>query len=169
MNETLPTEREHCFAELLDRNLPMLRSAAFRVVGNRADADEAVQQACLAAWRQYHSFRGEAKLSSWLYRITINESYNLLRLRKREAEKARRFAANPVEPARKNEAALLRLEDEIGKLPVPYREAIHYGVLSGMSGVEAAERLNCTPNTLYQRIFKAKTLLRKAMGEGEYE
>ena len=65
----------------------MLRSVAYRIVGNCADADEAIQQAMLAAWRKFDTFRGCSRMSSWIYRITVNESYNILRNRRREAEK----------------------------------------------------------------------------------
>lgn len=142
----------------------MLRSVAYRIVGNSADADEAIQQAMLSAWRKFDSFRGQSQISSWIYRITVNESYNILRSRRREAEKIANYARYAGESGT-DEHIYRRLETEICNLPELYREAIQIGVLSGLDGSAAAERLGCSANTLYQRIFKAKTLLRKAMRE----
>ena len=158
-------DRESCFNECIDRNLPMLRSVAYRIVGNCADADEAIQQAMLAAWRKFDTFRGCSRMSSWIYRITVNESYTILRNRRREAEKIAQYAENADAAEEPDEDRFRRLELEIGKLPELYREAIQVGVLSGLDGADAADRLGCSANTLYQRIFKAKTLLRKAMKE----
>ena len=53
--------------------------------------------------------------------------------------------------------------DAEGMAPELYREAIVWGYLSDLSGSEAAARLGCSENTLYQRVFKAKQKLKKAM------
>ena len=158
-------DREAVFNHLIDEHLPMLRSVAYRITGNAADTDEAIQLALLSAWKKFDTFRGNAKMSSWVYRITVNESYNILRNRRREAEKIAQYAENADAAEEPDEDRFRRLELEIGKLPELYREAIQVGVLSGLDGADAADRLGCSANTLYQRIFKAKTLLRKAMKE----
>lgn len=157
-------DRERCFNECIDRHLPMLRSVSYRIVGNCTDADEAIQQAMLSAWRRFDTFRGQAQMSSWIYRITVNESYNILRKRRRESEKIAEYA-KCAESADQDDSQLCRLEEAIGNLPELYRTAIEVGVLAGLDGPAAAERLGCSANTLYQRIFKAKSLLRKAMRE----
>ena len=161
-------DRERCFNECIDRHLPMLRSVAYRIVGNCADADEAIQQSMFAAWRRFDTFRGRSRMSSWIYRITVNESYNILRKRRRESEKIAEYAKHAGEPD-PDDPQLRRLEEEIGRLPELYRAAIQIGVLAGLDGAAAAERLGCSANTLYQRIFKAKALLRKAMREASDE
>ena len=163
-------DRERCFNECIDRHLPMLRSVAYRIVGNCADADEAIQQSMFAAWRRFDTFRGQSQMSSWIYRITVNESYNILRKRRRESEKIAEYAkqAGDME-SDSDDPQLRRLEKEIGRLPELYRAAIQIGVLTGLDGAVAAERLGCSANTLYQRIFKAKALLRKAMREASDE
>lgn len=161
-------DRETIFNSLIDEHLPMLRRVAYRVTGNAADSDEAIQQAMLSAWRRFDSFRGQAKLSSWIYRITVNACYDVLRARQREARKREAYQANPVAPEQ-DDADIARLEAAIARLPELYREAIVLGVLSGMDGKSAAEQLGCSPNTLYQRIHKAKQLLRSEYREVQDE
>ena len=58
---------------------------------------------------------------------------------------------------------MAKLEAAVAGLPELYREAVVWGCLSDLSGREAAERLGCSENTLYQRVFKAKKMLKRAM------
>jgi RNA polymerase sigma factor, sigma-70 family len=161
-------DREAVFNHLIDEHLPMLRSVAYRVTGNAADTDEAIQLALLSAWKKFDTFRGNAKMSSWVYRITVNASYDILRARERESRKLAAYAATPAVPENDN-SDVERLEAAIAELPELYREAIVLGVLSDLDGRTAAERLGCSPNTLYQRIHKAKQLLRQTYREVQYE
>ena len=75
---------------------------------------------------------------------------------------------NPSVPEQDN-SDIERLEAAIARLPELYREAIVLGVLSGMDGRSTAEQLGCSPNTLYQRIHKAKQLLRHKYREVQDE
>ena len=144
--------------------LKYLRGGVFRIVGNESDTDDVIQEALLRAFRRIGSFRGDADLRSWVYRIAVNCAFDLLRERKRQAEANGNYAANPPESkSDSNEKQLVELEQAISELPEIYREAIVWGVLSDLSGSEAAARLGCSENTLYQRVFKAKRKLRKMM------
>ena len=55
---------------------------AMRLVRNQADAEDLVQDSFVKAWTELHSFRGDSKFSSWLYRIVYNHALNKLRIRK---------------------------------------------------------------------------------------
>ena len=152
------------FQRLCRDELTYLRGGVFRIVGNAADTDDVIQEALLRACRRADSFRGDADLRSWVYRIAMNCAFDLLRERNRRAEANGKYAADPVEQKDGSvEKQLVRLERAIAELPVTYREAIVWGVLSDLSGSEAAARLGCSENTLYQRVFKAKRKLKKAM------
>lgn len=154
------------FANLIRDKLEFFRSVAIKIVNTCADADDAVQEALLRAWDRRKSFRGdESVLSAWVARITVSESYNILRKRKRQEAVRQEYA----EDRRRNDTLLVRLDSAIESLPELYRETVHIAVLSGLSGEEAARQLGCSTNTLYQRIHKAKILLREAMGRWENE
>ena len=156
--------KEEIFSALITRDLGMLRSAAYRILGDQTEVDDAVQEALLVAWNKYSQFRAEAEFSSWVYRITINQCCDRLRKRKREAAKLKAYAENKaLDPAPDANEQLDRLMEAIAELPGIYRDSIFVGVLGGFPAEQAAGILQCCVNTLYQRIHKAKKLLRKKL------
>ena len=160
-------EMEKRFQRLCCEELTYLRGGVFRIVGNADDTDDVIQEALLRACRRADSFRRESDLRSWVYRIAVNCAFDLLRDRKRQAEAGRQYAETAVQKGSVDETRLAALEQAVAELPVIYREAVVWGCLSDLSGKEAAARLGCTENTLYQRVFKAKQLLKKKMTQKE--
>lgn len=154
------------FAELIRDRLAFYRSVALGIVNTRADADDAVQEALVRAWDRRRSFRGDrAALAAWVARITVSESYNLLRRRRRQEAVRQEYAPDRQPP----DPMLARLDRAIAELPELYRETVHIAILSGLSGEEAAKELGCSRNTLYQRIHQAKNLLRQRLRRSENE
>ena len=161
-------EKEKRFQRLCRDELQYLRGGVFRIVGNAADTDDTVQEALLRAYRRYSSFRGDAELRSWVYKIALNCAFDLLRERKRTKEIEQKYAGGqPDKAAPAADPRMAQLEEAVAGLPELYREAIVWGCLSDLPGREAAERLGCSENTLYQRVFKAKQLLKQAMEDEE--
>lgn len=148
---------------LIDAELPMLRTVAYRVLGNTHDADEAIQNALLKAWKHFERFRNESKLSSWVYRVTLNECFEMLRKRKTELKYLKMYVENPQPNKTVDDERLNELRLAIAALPKIYRAALTVGYLSELSTENAAEKLECSVNTLYQRIHKAKQLLKRRM------
>ena len=158
------TERDERFHRLFSDELPILRGGVYRIVGNTADTDDVIQEALLRAYQSYDSFRSDAKLVSWVYRIAQNCAFDFLRRRKRQAETRKIYSKIGSADADNGASELMeKLESAVAKLPELYREAIVWGCLSGLSGHEAAQRLECSENTLYQRVFKAKQMLKKML------
>ena len=151
------------FADLIQSQLGLFRKIAFQIVNSYADADDAVQTALLRAWAKRSSFRGDpGALSSWVQRIIVSVSYDLLRKRLRDHRKHDSLQILESVPDHRD-PDLEILDNAIAKLPELYRETIHLAVLSGLSGEEAAKNLGCSTNTLYQRIHKAKKMLLGSM------
>ncbi len=157
--------KQQFFDQLIDRDLGMLRASARRILGNPFDADEAIQQSLLTAWQKFESFKNRARLSSWLYRITVNSSYDMLRKQQREHRKLCDYAQHTAPGPERSDARLDELELAIAGLPELYREAISIGFLSGLDGEKAAGILECSVNTLHQRVHKAKQLLKQKLGD----
>lgn len=156
--------KQEIFERLISEELGVLRAAAYRLLGDPVEVDEAVQEALLTAWNKFDQFRGGAKLSSWVYRITVNQCCDRIRKRKREAEKLKAYAeTEAAEAAVNRNESLDRLAEAVAELPELYRESILIGCLSDYSSDEAATLLDCTVNTLYQRIHKAKQLLKEKL------
>src|SRR5262245_50802116 len=76
------------FETLVRRETPRLLSVARRILGNEDDAREAVHQGFIAAYRGRGQFHGDARLSTWLHRIIVNKSLDVLRARQRRPEDA---------------------------------------------------------------------------------
>ncbi|MBQ9787113.1 MAG: RNA polymerase sigma factor [Lentisphaeria bacterium] len=153
--------KQEIFDTLISQDLKMLRSAAFKILGNQADVDEAVQEALLIAWNKFDQFRSGAKLSTWVYRITVNHCCDRLKKKKQENEKLLKYADNQSAGIKENHNPMLDdLAEAVAELPEPYRESILIGFLSGFDGKEAAELIGCSINTLYQRIHRAKEILK---------
>ena len=158
------------FEAIVRESLPLFHGMALRILKNAADADDAVQTALLRGWRRRFLLRTSEKLVGWLGRIVINESYNILRRRRRESTVALNTVTVTEEPQEPDgihmgeaEMQLQKLENAIAELPELYRQTIHIAVLSNLETEEAAKLLGCSVNTLYQRIHKAKQLLRDAL------
>ena len=147
----------------------MFRGMAMRILKNSADADDAVQTALMRGWTRRFFLRKRV-LAGWLARIVINESYTILRKRKREAtvdidavSEAQLNSGKDDRDKAMEEAQMQKLEAAIAALPELYRQTVHIALLSNLETQEAADLLGCTANTLYQRLHKAKQLLREAL------
>jgi len=175
---------EHAFELLMRRHNQMLYRIARSILRDDAEAEDAVQDAYLAAFRNIAGFRGGARLSTWLGRIVINESYGLLRKRKRagvvlpfspqsdpwdagerDAEEDAMTDASSEQPdaaASRGEVRRL-LERNIDALPDQFRTAFILREVEEMSVDDAAACLGVPAATVRTRTFRARALLREAM------
>lgn len=148
-----------------------------RICANPDDAQEAAQEAFLAAWQGLPFFRGDASFSTWLYRLTSNACIDLLRRESRHAH-----AAGPsLDDAELNldvpdpgsapqdalERAELRRDVETGlrTLPIEYREALILRELHQLSYGEIAESLEADLGTVKSRISRGRKLLRNYLAK----
>jgi len=155
-------QAEERFAAMIREHLSLFRGLSRRILVTAADVDDAVQSALLKAWQRKGSFREDAQLAHWVARIVINESYDILRRRSRERAGLADYMPETSE-AENREEQLRLLDEAIAGLPEMYRETVHLALLSGLGSDTAARMLDCTPNTLYQRMHKARELLRRRL------
>ncbi|MBP0484360.1 RNA polymerase sigma factor [Sagittula sp. M10.9X] len=150
------------FGLLVARVYDRVYGYAVRLTGNPAEAEDLAQDLCAALPGKLRSFRGEAKLSTWLYRIAVNAARDRFR---RQATRARaaagwgdweeaRQAANAEEAARRDwlAEAMACLNDDL-------RETLAL-VLDGVSHAEAGAVLGVSEGTISWRISEAKKRLR---------
>jgi RNA polymerase sigma-70 factor (ECF subfamily) len=127
--------------------------------------DDLIQQTFLAAFRSAGSFRG-AKLQSWLFGIACN----VMRTNVRKEIARRRVTSElaelpPAEPARPQDADVVRLRAAIARLPEKYRVVIVLVDLEGERGADAARILGIPEGTLWRRLSEARSALRAELGE----
>jgi len=162
------------------RNNQRLFRAAWSILGNRTEAEDAVQSAYVSAFAAIGSFAGQSSLATWLTRIVINEALGRERAARRR--RARLDAASVTDLERYREKLMsgsferggpdaslaikqLRsiLEAAIVELPAEFRTVFVMRDVEGMSVEEVAEALDTLPATIKTRLFRARRRLREAL------
>lgn len=166
------------FESIMRRYNRLLFRTARSILKSDAEAEDALQEAYLRAWRALGSYRAEARLSTWLVRIVINEA--LGRLRRRGAQVLAldatidlpeiamedRLEANPDDrPDRAAMRAEVRalLETCIDSLPEAFRTVFMLRAVEEMSVEEVAAATGLPPATVRTRFFRARGLLREGL------
>lgn len=162
------------------RNNQRLFRAAWTILQNRADAEDAVQSAYLRAFAHIAGFEGRSSLSTWLTRIVINEALMRARAAKRRRanldresvtilddyrEKLMQGSTSATAPDGSIARAQIRqmLEQAISRLPDPFRLVFVLREVEGLSVDEAAETLGIQPATVKTRHFRARRRLQEEL------
>lgn len=147
------------FTALCETLPPTLRRIALGILRSEADADDAVQQALLNAWRARQKAEPR-NLRAWITRITVNECRNIQRARMR---------VTPVEtPRDENESYEppdIALRDAIAALPDMLRLPLLIKYMEGYSERETAQALRLPVTTVKNRLYRARKALAKALEE----
>lgn len=156
---------------------------AFRYLRNKEDAEEVMQDVLFKVYKKIGAFRGDAALSSWIYRITFNASMSRLRTAKyqRTQNDELSLTANEGEEqsVRHEVADWSDLADEqvfrsqlrkkvfsaILSLPAIYRAPVMLRDIQGMSTEEASEILRVKDQTLKSRLHRGRLILRKQLAD----
>ena len=159
------------FEEIVRAHEATVYHLALRQLGSREDAEDAAQEVFLKAYTGLQSFRGESRLSVWLYRVTNNVCIDFLRRRKETVSlSAQDEDGEPLEleipDARFDPAALAEradLREQVGraldKLPPDARQILLLRELGGQSYDEIAQTLSLDIGTVKSRIFRARKKL----------
>ena len=161
------------FNQLILRWERPIYALAYRVIGREEDARDVCQEAFLRAFRALPGFKGQAKFSSWLYRITLNLCRDWMRRQKRapvsqmpDDTDAMELAsqAGPVESiedlvARRQLSAAV--EDAMALLPEEQRTAIILKEYHGMTFQEIADLQGCPLSTVKTRLYQGLSVLRR--------
>jgi len=163
---------------------PKIHQLAFRYLRNKEDAEEVVQDVLYKVHRNVGEFRGDAALSSWIYRITFNAAMSRLRTasyqRSQDAQRSLgadaddSAAATLPEPADWSNIAdeqLLRSQvrrrvfHAVLALPAIYRAPVVLRDIQGMSTEEASAMLRVKDQTLKSRLHRGRLMLRKQLAD----
>jgi RNA polymerase sigma-70 factor (ECF subfamily) len=167
------------FHELIRPYERMVYLTLFSILKNEADAEDGAQEAVINAYRHLASFRGEAKFSTWLTTIAINEGRKRLRKAKTAAEESIEEEAEghegdytPAPLTDWREIPLEALEREeirealrgaVAELPDIYRQVFTLRDLEELNVEETAQALGINANVVKVRLHRARILLQKRL------
>lgn len=147
---------ENRFVAVSQQNMTAFYRMAYSIVGNRADAEDAVQQALMNAWKARHAAR-EGLERAWMMRIVINECHTLLRRRRCQPCESIEIVWLPPDD--------LGLNDAIHSLPENLRTPFLLKYMEGMSEAEVARVMKLPVSSVKNRLFRARKKLKKWLNE----
>lgn len=161
------------YEQLVEQYADRLYNVALRITGQFEDAQDALQDAFLSAYRSWSNFRNQASRATWLYRITVNAA--LQRVRDRPPVGQLQEAAyddlevrdwsGSVETLAEQADLRDHLADGITRLPPGYVEVLVLRDVEGLSTAEAARVLDLQEATLKTRLHRARCLLRQHLAD----
>ena len=174
---------EAALEELMVQYETKVFGLALRMIGSRQDAEEILQDVFLTVFQKIDGFRGDSKLSSWIYRIATNSA--LMKLRERPkgqhipleeelgpamtedgmiAQPVVDWTRLPSDQLERKELAE-RLEEAVNQLPPDYQTVLVLRDIEGLSTEEACEVLNLSVPALKSRLHRARLYLRKQLAD----
>ncbi|WP_405563377.1 RNA polymerase sigma factor [Streptomyces phaeochromogenes] len=161
---------EDAFAVLVQRHAAALIRLATSLLGTGAEAEDAVQDAFLSAWRRLPEFQGRSSFGTWMYRIVTNRCLNVLRARKPvaplEAAGDVPAAEHATSPARITEGrdAVRELGEALDLLSAEQRACWVLRELDGRSYEFVADTVGISQEAVRARVFRARRCLTQALG-----
>jgi len=150
------------------------------ILRHESDAQDAVQDAFLSAYRALDGFQGEARLSTWMHRITVNAALMKLRTRRRKPEASLEeltpgfledghFADPPqawnrdIQELLESAEARQQVREAVAALPETHRNVLLLRDIEGRSGKQAAEALGISEGAVKVRLHRARIALRELL------
>jgi RNA polymerase sigma-70 factor (ECF subfamily) len=160
------------FAQLMDRHIDRAHGLAKRVLGNKSDAEDVVQDAFLKVWQKAGQWQpGRAQFSTWLYRVVVNRCLDLKRKPVSTALDNVAEQSDDRPDAYEDIAARQRQAEiaaAVANLPERQRTAVALSYTAGMSNAQAAETMEISVKAFESLLVRAKRELRgRLAGDGE--
>ncbi len=152
---------EAAFAELVRRHGPAVLSACKRVLSNEHDAEDAFQATFLVLVRKAGSIRRHEAVGGWLYQVAYRLALRVRTLSERQRSEP--LSEDVPAPIRPSDLLRTSLDEELARLPEPYRTAIVLCYLEGRTQTEAARLLATTADGINSRLKRARDLLRQRL------
>lgn len=168
MNETpilemMALDRNRGFRLLVEEFTEKIYNISYSILRNRDDAEDATQEIFLKLHEKLDTFRGQSKLSTWIYRISVNHCLN-----KNRSRENRHVSFHDIEgietvlPGRAlgDEDLKIMISDALDKMPLLFRTILVLKEIEGLSYEEIGAILRCRKGTVSSRLHKARRMLR---------
>ena len=163
---------QDAFSLLVQRYQRRVFNLVLRMLQDYEEASETTQEAFLAAWQGLPAFRGEARFSTWLYRIAYNCALKQLELRKRDRTLQQALQAEQALESSGEAQKMAHIEaldsqelvhEQLSQLPAKYRIVLVLRHLQDMTYEEMAEVLTMPIGTIKTHLFRARNLLKERL------
>ena len=160
---------QEAFSLLVQRHQRRVFNIVFRMLQNYEETNEVTQETFLAAWQGLKTFRGDARFSTWLYRIAYNCSLKQLELRKRDwalqsaMEEEHNSSEEQISTKLEAQDRQRLVREHLLQLPTKYRAVLILRHLQDMSYEEMAEILTMPIGTIKTHLFRARNLLKERL------
>jgi RNA polymerase sigma-70 factor (ECF subfamily) len=151
------------FEALIMQHQRMVHSLTFRMTGSLADAEDLAQETFIQAFRKLAGYRGEARFSSWLYRIAVNLCLNWQSRESRQKRLLEDWGQQEAVDARPDVRRAEEVQAALLKVHPKQRAAVVLTTYDGLNHAEAARVLGCSETTVSWRLFAARNKLKKLL------
>jgi RNA polymerase sigma-70 factor (ECF subfamily) len=158
-------QEERSLTELYERHSTSLYNYLFRLVNRWDVAEELLQEVFLVAWESAASFRGRAKVTTWLFRIAHHKAVDWLR--KKRPDRLERVDWLPADDSPEKEVfdawTMEQIQAALEQLSAKHRAVIELAFLDGLSYHEVARIVDCPVGTVKSRVCYARRYLRRTL------
>jgi len=148
-------------AELYDRYRHSLGSFLRRRLYQEKLIDEAYNDVMMTVWQKAANFRGDSKVSTWIFGIAFRTSLSLARKEQKHTSSAADFELDDMAQPQEEHSLQEQLRAAMGKLSTDHREVVEMAYFYGYSLAEISKMIDCPLNTVKTRLFHARQKLKQ--------
>ena len=155
-------------AALVHRHMPVIYRVAYRMLGDRAEAEDVTQETFLRLWKMLPDWQPDAKLSTWTCTVALNLCRDRLRKHKpvlMQVLPERVDVALRPDQAFASSEAVAHINTQIDALPERQKQALTLCAIEGMGNIEAAEIMGVSVHALESLLARARRTLRDVLGK----
>lgn len=160
-----PAERQQAFEQIFRALREQVFALCLHLTGSRAEAEDAVQECFLAVYRALGTFRGEARLATWVYRIAVRAALSVKARRRAQQHTPLDDALATPAPGDDPETQaatrqdMRRFLDALAHLPEEHRVVLSLFAVEGLDHAQIAEIVGVPPGTVWSRLHNARKRL----------
>ncbi len=158
-----PSGDHDAFEQLITQHQRMIHSLCYRMTGSMSDAEDLAQETFVRAYSALPTFRSEARVSSWLYRIAVNQCLNWKSRKERQERVLRQWVEQADSTGPGDSGRTQQVQEALMRLSAKQRASIVLVTYDGLSHAEAAKVLGCSETTVSWRLFAARRKLKKLL------
>lgn len=158
------------FESLYREFYPRLFEFIVRILGHPDGVEETINDTMLVVWNKAEEFRGDSKVSTWIFGIAYRKALKRLKANKRKAERElqrdveQEDTRDPADAAMHG-YAVERIREAVSRLPAAQKSIVHLAFFYGYSYSEIAKIVDCPVNTVKTRMFYARERLRPVLDQ----